>query len=637
MCTNVFLKDLLHSNNIMQQFFLLQIFILQVVINKTFSIKFLQENENNKFSGMYDCAVRIYSFHNEIHNLVAFFNESEGITYFLKSINVNTTAKSNTVLTNLNINENITNNSRKYGMYTIIINTLKEFQLFIKRFSSTSFWNPRSKFLLIYLGAENIRELFQIAWTKYIINIIVLVQTSGGDVNILTYFPYKNENCGRIIIEELLGTCATTIISHIYSNKVPSISNGCECKVLLNIFVPSSINTDLYSENSLKSGFEVLLIGNTFKRTNLSTIVTRYPGKSFNEKYSNGSYGGPIQHLFNREYEVLFGHFWMLQDYYSDFDVVYPYLFDKIKWYVPAALPGEQWKGIILVFDQYLWYIVILSFIGNVFIWWIFGKNIYYAEHQIFRNISSCALYSWYTLLLGPYKLPKTSTMRCLVIFWVVCSFLLGTVYQSQLLSILTTPIYEHQISNLKELAESSITIKFEAYFLKVYNNSESKIERRIAKKVKLQTIAEYLDSQSQSRRMNAFIDYPHVLRYNAANYTNPDGSPMVFELPETVFTSQITMYTVKGYPFLDRFNSLIMRIYQNGLIGKWIKDVNRFTKSSNNNKNIQLSINHFIGAYYILIVGVFIAFVTFLCELIIFKRRQIHHTSRVTLTIRSN
>lgn len=64
-------------------------------------------------------------------------------------------------------------------------------------------------------------------------------------------------------------------------------------------------------------------------------------------------------------------------------------------------------------------------------------------------------------IILGSVKLPKTIRMRFLVIFWTIFSLLVATIYQSKLVAILMKPMYEHQISNVREMLDFPLKIIF--------------------------------------------------------------------------------------------------------------------------------------------------------------------------------
>lgn len=62
----------------------------------------------------------------------------------------------------------------------------------------------------------------------------------------------------------------------------------------------------------------------------------------------------------------------------------------------------------------------------------------------------------WYVLLQGCIMQPKTTISKIIFLTWIAGSMILFVALQSQLISILTKPLYEEQLSNIKELAESS-------------------------------------------------------------------------------------------------------------------------------------------------------------------------------------
>lgn len=560
----------------------------------------------NEFKSMEDslkCGLKIFSKYKEKYNLVAHGN----------SINLN--FFDSIVTSNLRKKDNKTNKFIKYRIYFIVIANLDEFRIFLNRFSGKISWNPRAKFIIIFLGTNNetIDVIFQLSWDKYITNIAVIQNTY-----IFTYFPYDvGGNCGKNISKTMLGSCEI-LPEDIFVEKVPIISsNGCEAKSVVNIFVPGTISIKMEIEKSVESGFEVVLVANLIRRCNLTIRNELFEEPYFNIKFPNGSYGGPIKYLFDKRSDLALGHLWPSEEFFEDFEISYPYVLDKMVWYVPAARPGEQWKSLFLIFSKTLWLLILFSLIFNIITWRCFGQIITVHSNSL-KNTAWCVLYSWYTLFLGSYNFPQNIVTRILVTVWVFIGFFLASAYQSQLLSILTTPIYEHQISNLQELVDSNLKIEFEEIFMSGFTEHGSEEENKVAKKVDFISVEEYLNMHKRDHDKLAFFEYPNRMRFYAHKYyTQSNGAPKLYEIEKTVFLVHIGFYTIKGYPYLPRFNNLILRMWQNGLLNKWILDTDRSMKQKNlDHGNIKLNINHFIGAIYIWIFGLITALFVFMCEI---------------------
>lgn len=166
---------------------------------------------------------------------------------------------------------------------------------------------------------------------------------------------------------------------------------------------------------------------------------------------------GPFKPLGLRKVDVAYGHMWVNMGYIEDFDITYPLFADNSRWFVPTALPAKQWKSLFVIFEFNLWGAIIIVYVVNSLSWWIIGKLS--QDMEELQDIGVCFLYSLYALCTGSFDQPSKFVMKILVMNWTIGGFLIAIMYQSQLLTILTSPLYEHQISTLQDLADASIDV----------------------------------------------------------------------------------------------------------------------------------------------------------------------------------
>lgn len=127
------------------------------------------------------------------------------------------------------------------------------------------------------------------------------------------------------------------------------------------------------------------------------------------------------------------------------FDSAVPHIDTAAVWFVPTALEIAHWKNLTVIFDTEVWCAIFVIFLINGFVWWLVGRN----KEKIneFKDIVLCIMGSFHILLQGSIKNPKTGLLRMLVLIWTLSCLLLFTAHQCQLTGILTSPLYEHQIS----------------------------------------------------------------------------------------------------------------------------------------------------------------------------------------------
>lgn len=328
---------------------------------------------------------------------------------------------------------------------------------------------------------------------------------------------------------------------------------------------------------------------------------------------------GPFNSLGSRKVDFIYGHMWVNMGYVEDFDVTYPLFSDNSRWFVPKALPAAQWKSLFVIFKFTLWSAIIIVYLVNSLAWWIIGKLA--NDMKELQDIGLCFLYSLYALCNGSFDQPKKFVMKFLVISWSIAAFLIAITYQSQLLTILTSPIFEHQISSLHDLTDAAIDVYLTKESIPGLTDMNSKAARWLLKHGVFKSFEELLNSVALYNQKFAFSFTNTWVKFATRTYfTNLDGSPMVYELKDENFlTFFICAYVKKGFPLLKRFDEIGIRLFEFGILSKWIKDTDTAVPySRNTNGPITLNLNHFMGAFFLLLFGLLVGLTAFIMEIII-------------------
>jgi hypothetical protein len=110
-----------------------------------------------------------------------------------------------------------------------------------------------------------------------------------------------------------------------------------------------------------------------------------------------------------------------------------------------------------------------------------------------------------------------------------------------------------------------------------------------------------------------------------AVRYVDSNGNPLFCHLDETFSRQYITTSVQKGSPMLARYNDVIQRVIEAGILDQWWAELKfqarNFTVPVGD--YIPLSMEHLQSAFYMLILGYAIPSVSFLVE-IFTKRRRI-------------
>lgn len=210
---------------------------------------------------------------------------------------------------------------------------------------------------------------------------------------------------------------------------------------------------------------------------------------------------------------------------------------------------------------------------------------------------------------------PRSKLLRFVLVIWSCASVLLFTAYQSQLISTLMKPFYEHQISTIDELLESDLFISlnpslqtFQVYF------NETLGDRLVFCK----TNEFCLNRTAFSRDSATTRGEIPVKFFMKKYYLDENGKPMIAKLKEssTIFLQYVLL---RGHPFKDKFNSFLLRLNEIGLMKRWLSELQSMGYEDKHvNEKVPLTIGHLQAAFYLLILGELLASFVFLLEFFI-------------------
>lgn len=452
--------------------------------------------------------------------------------------------------------------------------------------------------------------VFEEAFKYYITNVNII---KGNKV--YTYFPYNN-SCGSNYDPILISTCKNAF--ELYPNKLPKNLNGCKIKMLAQGVEPFVLNVTLKNRSAREGGLEVKIMNTIAEKYNFSENYLEHNESVWGFRLKDGSYTGHYKKLIERKADLFFGI--APPDYHEDFDLTTMHLIEQVTWWVPIANFKPRWRNIIDVYRTSIWILMVIALVLITVIWKFIGIHL---ETSVrYKELFLCFMIHWHSLLQGSVLSPKSGMLRFLFILWILFSIVLSCSYQSQLISFLTKPLRERQISNTKELIESKMRLAFSPKAAEIFfNNPDDPVHRYI-------TTSNYLpcplgeicvNRTAFQRDVATFKSERQISFLMKTYYLDSNGKPLIYGFKDAnVMTAKFVLR--KGYPLLEIINDMLLRLRENGLIRKWDKDVTNTNNFSDKEQLVALSILHLYGAYACLLVGNCSALIVFICE-IIFKK----------------
>lgn len=298
------------------------------------------------------------------------------------------------------------------------------------------------------------------------------------------------------------------------------------------------------------------------------------------------------------------------------FDTTVSHIDTTAVWFVPTALQIAQWKNLTVIFEVNVWLIIFFMFLINGLFWWLVGRN--KEKSNEFKDLTLSIMCSFHILLQGSVKNPKTGVLRILVIVWTFSCLLLFTAHQCQLTGILTSPIYEKQISNLEELVTSKLKFGFYPILLDLFSDKNNEIHRKVLNNYVPCSLDQTCINRTAYQRDFAVIKNKREGKYLIPRlYSYPNGKPMLYTFKEIEFVVWVKYFAKKGFPLINRMNNLILLLQSNGLVAKWERDIVVIqNKGVEITKHQTLTLSHLQGAFYLLVIGFTSSIVIFLIEI---------------------
>ena len=232
---------------------------------------------------------------------------------------------------------------------------------------------------------------------------------------------------------------------------------------------------------------------------------------------------------------------------------------------------------------------------------------------------------------------PRTSTLRVFFFLYVCFCFAISTVFQAFFVSYLVEPKYEKKLETIDELLDSNVVYGMHPYFTFAQDTfSYPELVKFIEHKRLQEDCSDMRKCVERMiiKRDIATITEPLFATYVARALGNVDVGEIICSLDETPMSAGIIILFKKGNPLLDKFNNLLRRYLEAGLLERlWtelhhrasLRGGGRLTQAASD-MFFAFSVSHLIPAFVVLIVGTVLSSVVFIAELIInclYKRRR--------------
>lgn len=559
----------------------------------------------------------------EIKHLVRYLQSTLKWTVCIENIIINAKLKSNVMPKSMN--------------YIVFISSLEQLQLFLMK-TTISSSKRNSIFLFVILhNASNVEHIFQTVYKFRVLNPILLVNNISNPEfhNLYTWYPYSPINCGNNFNDtNIINTCINGMLSsekYIFPNTVIKNLYGCTIKARP-VAIPPFV---FYPENKISKlgaihftkGIEISMLNTIAEATNFNinySISQKEMDWGYIIENSNLSLNvsGLMKALITKEVDIGIGCIGSTPIRYKYLDQSVSYVHDALNWCVPRAQLQAKWKCIFTIFKASTWSLIALTILCSTLILWQIS-SLNEQEVAAYRNVNNC-LFNILSVLLNITVTfqPNRTFTRIFFCIWVIFSLHITLCYQTYLVSLLTSPIYEKQIMTVEQIFQKKLAFGFVPSAARYFENRDDWRIAKLYDEVSFCTNATICMENVAYNRNYSFAFSLLYLKYNYKLLTQND-LPLVYIFKEREVTYPVQMFTSKNFILTPRINELSLKIKEAGLINFWfhqlLNEQNQKSSNIETSTMVQnLSLHHLQGAFVLLCFGICISMFTFLLELCI-------------------
>jgi hypothetical protein len=502
-------------------------------------------------------------------------------------------------------------------------------------------WNSRARFLILTFDEDMSRFMLSEFRELNAVNAVVLVSTpNSGNVKAYTWFPYLPAgHCGKhefkpVLLDECLMENNAVFFRNtaLFPKKEPFDLYGCPIIVSTFPWPPFIIKSQVNNETDqvfYTEGLEIKLISVIAQSIN-STI--EYLPPPANESKWGGrtawdTWNGLLGDVFYKRADVAFASMTATEERNQFLETTVRYWSNSVVWVVPRPGFISGWRSLLGIFRPTMWGIVAMAYLlGSSSLCTLSRTVRRQSEPALYRDPGSCMMATWgLSLEIGAHRQPRGLIMRLVFICWVIYCLQISTAYKSSLISFLTNPHLEPAILDMKQLVESHLGFEYTVGLSEYFDDPADASMRRIRDSLRFcHNITVCLNNVAAAADTALVSDEWYVEYLIPQLYLDSNGQPLLRTLPEEVLSYHVVMILTKGNVLLERFNELISRVVESGLMEQWAKDIRSTRKSramfQDGAGERRLSISHLQSVFVFLLLGESVALVTLIIEVMMHK-----------------
>ncbi|KAK5638516.1 hypothetical protein RI129_012811 [Pyrocoelia pectoralis] len=482
-----------------------------------------------------------------------------------------------------------------------------------------------SKFLVI-TNTTLLSRVFNVFW-HYGINKVISLVYGQGTTKLVTYNRYAPENeCGRTKKIFIDHGCEEQLLSLSFTNVIHQMN---KCPITFQ-FTPGSVFQ--HDDNPTALAILYFTPGTVFQYDDNPTAlailyVLEELSHHLNATFQKESFIG------NRNYNDLIKNTSIIillsqTTPPGSLSVTEPLVRSDILWMVPIAKQIFNMNDCLQVFNYDVWIATSVVFICVWLMWFlIVSRN----GGFTFDKLCISFLNVWSLTICGNVvsQLPRSLALRIILLFYLIYVIHIQCAFTSDMSTVLTTPRYDFQIRNLKDLADSQLPIYAHhdckiGYFSK--NNTDRKLYTKLQNSIHGEPPDEYI-YHLRNLDLNGSYAVITSLEEMRPIEINLNKKIEAYQIRDNIINSvySIRFCMLIDHYFLTTLSTFISRLVESGIHDKRKNDFYNqgqyYTeKAPKMEEDDAITLKHLVFIFIFLGIGLCTACVVFCFELVLNK-----------------
>ncbi|CAG9839892.1 unnamed protein product [Diabrotica balteata] len=494
-------------------------------------------------------------------------------------------------------------------------------------------WQPhQATFLIVSFeivpNSTRIREIFKELRKRNMFRVLLLIRTVEGATFNMYIFKAVTQNCqitsGRLM---KIDSCA---FGKLNKGTVLSLKNTDfkNCTIRAGYFeAPPYVKLKRASQigNSNEStlskpileGLEVQLLNVVTAHLGYKVIYTE--SKIMGDVWKNLSTFGNFQRLESAEVDIILGSYTKTYSRYLAFDTTSFYIQDSLSFCVPNIVEKTNNYEHFFYFTQCLvvifWVTVIISIV-----FWI--SSMLLPNNKHFRDYLLVALtfVRIMTNVAHNRKIYHLSSRLCMAIA-LIFAFYMNNVYSSQTTSNLVKSKYERKYGSIDKIFEQNLTTTYGPNCINYFQGDDTlKFRNRWNDCYHYYSCLHNVAFNRNTSYSTAIL----IMKYITKNFVNHNNEPLVYCFDISLMKFTPTMYTNRGAFFIKKFNNIISKLRENGIVLKWINDMLSKNKDDQevyainlySDEDDMIRMKHLVPLFKAILYAYSFSTLVFLCEI---------------------